>query len=322
LPGLTDYPSPSRYNVSHMDTNFLANFIVVVETGSIAEASRRLNVSPTALAQQIKALEKELGSTLIARAGRNAAPTVAGNRLAAYAKAVLYDISQMREIVAAPQQATEFRLGTINTPLQSFVPDTLALLAEKNPRLSVFIKTGHAGQLLEDVGQGDVDAAIIPHPQFDLPKSLIWKELCAEPLILLATSRLARLDPHELLATQPFIRYDRQHWGGRLAERYLRQAGIVPHERFELSSLITISIMVDRNLGVALVPDAMLPVPDGLRLAKLSLPIPFEPRRIGVVWRRSSALGDIAQQLAGCAGHALSKRRAARPHNRAGRQAI
>ena len=300
-----------------MDTNFLANFIVIAETGSIAEASRRLSVSPTALAQQVKALEKELGTRLILRAGRNAAPTAAGHRLATYAKTVLRDISQMREVVAAPQQAAEFRLGTINTPLQSFVPDTLALLARQSPELNVFIKAGYAGQLLEDVSQGDLDAAVIPHPQFDLPKTLIWKELCTEPLILLAAERQKARDPHELLATQPFIRYDRQHWGGRLAERYLRHVGIVPHERFELSSLVTISIMVDRGLGVALVPDAMLPVPAGLRLAKMRLPVPFEPRRIGMVWRRSSAFGDIAVRFSECAGQAVSNLRLSQAGHRA-----
>jgi len=299
-----------------MDTNFLGNFIAIVETGSIAEAARRLNISPTALAQQIKALEKELGVGLILRAGRNAAPTAAGHRLATHAKMVLRDISQMRDVVVAPHQTAEFRLGTINTPLQAFVPDTLALLAQQNAGLNVFIKTGHAGQLLEDVNQGEVDAVIIPHPQFDLPKSLIWHELCIEPLVLLTAARLGKRDPHELLATQPFIRYDRQHWGGRLAERYLREAGLVPHERFELSSLVTISIMVDRGLGVALVPDAVLPLPDGLRLAKLQLPISFEPRRVGIVWRRSSALSDIAVQFAGCAARAVKQLRRSPPPGR------
>jgi len=289
-----------------MDTNFLANFIAIVETGSIAEAARRVDISPTALAQQVKALEKELGVTLTVRAGRSAAPTAAGHRLALHAKSLLRDMSQLRETVLSPQQNSEFRLGTINTPLQAFIPDALSLLTQRNRRLNVFIKAGHAGQLLEDLKQGEVDAAIIPHPQFELPKSLVWHELCTEPLVLLTPPRLSSLEPHELLSTQPFIRYDRRHWGGRLAERYLREAGLVPHERFELSSLVTIAIMVDRGLGVALIPDAMLPLPPGLKLAKLQLPMPFEARRIGIVWRRSSPLSDIANELTECTIKAVS----------------
>jgi DNA-binding transcriptional LysR family regulator len=277
-----------------VDTKFLTNFIVIVETGSIAEASRRINVSPTALSQQVKALEREMATPLLLRAGRTAMPTPAGQRLAASAKSLLRDIAAMRQSVTAIEDATEFKLGTIHTALQAFVPDTLVRLSRKSPLLSVFIKAGNAGALLEEIIAGELDAAIIPHPQFELSKGLHWRELIAEPLVVLAPQNLGSVSPHELLERYPFIRYDRQHWGGRLADRYLREAGIVPHEKFELSSLLTIAIMVDRHLGISLVPDSLFPAPEGLKLVKLALPNPFEPRRIGVVWRRDSALHEVA----------------------------
>mgnify|MGYP000231652531 CR=1 FL=1 len=92
-----------------------------------------------------------------------------------------------------------------------------------------------------------------------------------------------------VLATEPLIRYDRQQWGGRQADQYLRQAGIVPRERFELNALNAIAVMVDRGLGVSLVPDWMRPWPEGLDLVRLPLPGKFEPRRMGIVWSRSTA---------------------------------
>ena len=46
--------------------------------------------------------------------------------------------------------------------------------------------------------------------------------------------------------------------------------------------------MVDRGLGVSLVPDAALLLPGSVRLAKLPTPLPSEPRHVGVVWNRSS----------------------------------
>ena len=99
---------------------------------------------------------------------------------------------------------------------------------------------------------------------------------------------MAGRDPHELLANEPLIRYDRNQWGGRLADDYLRRAGIVPRERFELNGLNAIAVMVDRGLGVSLVPDWARPWPEGLRLVRLPLPDAGEPRRIGIVWSRSS----------------------------------
>jgi DNA-binding transcriptional LysR family regulator len=91
-----------------------------------------------------------------------------------------------------------------------------------------------------------------------------------------------------LLATQPLIRYDRNQWGGRQADEYLRARGIVPRERFELNALNAIAVMVDRGLGVSLVPDWARPWPEGLQLARLPLPNATVPRRIGIVWSRSS----------------------------------
>ncbi len=62
----------------------------------------------------------------------------------------------------------------------------------------------------------------------------------------------------------------------------------MPRERFELNALNAIAVMVDRGLGVSLVPDWARPWPEGLKLVRIPLPREFEPRRIGIVWSRST----------------------------------
>ena len=99
-----------------------------------------------------------------------------------------------------------------------------------------------------------------PYP---LPKTCDWQLLREEPLIVLAPASMAHRDPHDLLANEPLIRYDRNQWGGRQADEYLRKVGIVPRERFELNALNAIAVMVDRGLGVSLVPDWARPWPEG-----------------------------------------------------------
>ena len=53
-----------------MDTQFLESFLLVVEHGSVAEAARRLNLTPAGVTQRLKALEQELGMALVSRSGR------------------------------------------------------------------------------------------------------------------------------------------------------------------------------------------------------------------------------------------------------------
>ncbi|MBN9429820.1 MAG: LysR family transcriptional regulator [Burkholderiales bacterium] len=271
-----------------MDSNFLHTFLLVVDTGSMAEAARRLNITAGAVAQQIHALERELAVELVARAGRTVKPTDAGSRVVERARALVKAHIDLKDVANGDSISGELKLGAINTALQSYLPGIIAHLARKHPQMRVVIRAGAAMELYDAVLQGDLDAAICIDPQFRLPKVLGWRLIREEPLVVLAPRRFANREPHELLQTESFIRYARSQWGGRQAEHYLRAAGIAPRERFELSSLTAIALMVDRGLGVSLVPDAALLLPGNIRLAKLRTPLPSEPRRIGVVWSRSS----------------------------------
>src|SRR5437660_7385143 len=93
---------------------------------------------------------------------------------------------------------------------------------------------------------------------------------------------------HAILASEPFVRLDRNTWSGRLVDAYLRKAGIQPRERFEINSFEAIAVMVDRGLGVSLLPDRAPPWPEGLSLAKLPVPDRSFINRIGLVWPRAS----------------------------------
>ena len=111
------------------------------------------------------------------------------------------------------------------------------------------------------------------------------------------------------MATRPFVRYDRNNWGGRFVDRYLQDAGVAPREWLELDSLEAIALMVANGLGVALVPEWANTTPDPGDTVRLALPLPAEPRRIGMLWPRNSATGRLVTVLL----EALTKDAAARP---------
>lgn len=271
-----------------MDTQFLNTFVVVADRGSMAAAARVLNITPAAVAQQIRTLERELGAPLIARAGRTVSVTEEGARILQRARDLLRDVADMRSVANDSAVSGELRLGACPTALAGMLPDILARMVDTFPQINVFIQPGYSAELYRAVESGELDAALVLQAPYSLPKTCDWQLLREEPLVLLAPARLAGRDPHELLREQPLIRYDRNQWGGRLAEEYLRRAGIEPRERFELNGLNAIAVMVDRGLGVSLVPDWAKPWPEGLDLVRIPLPQPCEPRRIGMVWSRST----------------------------------
>ncbi|ALJ28725.1 MULTISPECIES: LysR family transcriptional regulator [Stenotrophomonas] len=271
-----------------METQFLNTFVTVVDRGSMAAAARMLHITPAAVAQQIRTLERELGAPLIARAGRTVSVTAEGARILQRARDLLRDVSDLRSVANESGMAGELRLGACPTALAGLVPDILARMVAKFPEINVFIRPGYSADLYGAVEAGDLDAAMVLQAPFSLPKTCDWQLLREEPMVVLAPARLAARDPHDLLRDEPLIRYDRHEWGGRQADEYLRRVGIVPRERFELNALNAIAVMVDRGLGVSLVPDWARPWPEGLAVARLPLPEPCEPRRIGMVWSRSS----------------------------------
>lgn len=282
-----------------MDTTWLRSFLLTIEVGSIAEAARRLDITPAAVSKQVHKLEQEIGASLLTRSGRTVRPTDAGHRVAGIARSVQNELALLKRSAFDEGEQRELRLGTINTVLHSLVPDMLARLIKNHPQLRVFVQPGMSMDLYDHVRTEELDAAVCLHPQFALPKTFFWHTLREESLVVLVPQRLARRDPHDLLRKEPLIRYDRAQWGGRQAEDYLRKVGIVPRERFELSSLAAIAMMVDRGLGVSLAPNAGSPWPAGLRLAKLALPVPTEPRRVGVLCLRASARLSLIQQMIG-----------------------
>jgi DNA-binding transcriptional LysR family regulator len=271
-----------------METAFLKSFLLVAQTGSLAAAARHQNLTPAAISQQIKTLELELECDLVSRAGRTVQLTESGYRLLARAESLLEEIGNMKANVRADVAAGELRLGTINSALHTMVPSVLRNLAAARPLIRVYIQSGLSQQLVDAVKSNELDAAICLHPDYALPKSMMWRLLREEPLVVLAPRRLAKTNPIELLSTQPFIRYDRSLGGGRQADKYLRSHKIVPNERFELSSILAIAMMVHEGLGVSLVPDIGSPLTKELKITPLSLPDIEEPRRFGVIWQRNS----------------------------------
>jgi DNA-binding transcriptional LysR family regulator len=254
----------------------------------MAAAARTLNLSPSAIAQQLQALERELGAPLIVRVGRTVRMTEQGGRILSHARQLLRDAADLRSIANDDALTGELHLGACTTALMGMLPEILARVSTRFPAITVHIVSGNSAQLYAQIEAGNLDAAFVLEAPYPLPKTSDWIVLREEPLIVIAPAAQAHRAAHDLLTTEPLIRYDRNQWGGRHADEYLRKARIQPHERFELNALNAIAVMVDRGLGVSIVPDWSPPWPEGINVARLPLPTQEIGRRIGVVWSRST----------------------------------
>jgi DNA-binding transcriptional LysR family regulator len=278
-----------------MDTRFLHSFVTVVESGSVADAARRLGLAPTTIAQQMRALEADIGSELLMRVGRTVKPTVVGARIVEQARDVLRGVRDLRSAASDTElPAGPLRLGATPTALMGLLPPILRRWMSAHPATQIYIEPGTSATLLQRVMSGQLDAAVIVHPNFSLHKTCAWQPLREEPLIMLTPSEMKVHDVLLTASREPFIQYDRNVVGGKMADEYLRSKNIRPKVRFELDGIEHIAQLVAEGLGISILPDwPLLGAPDA-RTRRWKLPTPCPSREVGLVWLRQSTRSPLA----------------------------
>jgi DNA-binding transcriptional LysR family regulator len=285
-----------------MDTRFLQSFVVVAECESMAEAARRLDLTPAAVAARIRTLEEDLGVALVSRSGRVVKATEEGLQILDQSRDVVRSVSDLRAAAADRQGAGQLRIGTFWSAVTSIISPVLERLYADLPGLSVFVDVGYSPEISAKVIAGELDAAIVVEHQFGIPKSHEWHPLTDEPLVVVApASFVGANDAHALLRSEPFIKYDRRIWGGRLADRYLRERNIQPRVRLEIDGLMTIATFVSNGLGVSLLPDWSSMWRRNLSLTRIALPGAAPTRRIGLLRATRGPRKELVDQIFACA---------------------
>lgn len=280
-----------------MDTRYLQSFVAVAELGSMAEAARRLDVTPAAIAARVNALEEEIGMALVQRAGRSVRPTQAGLLILDRVRNVLRDVRDLRAAATDGASLGELRLGVFVSAMTGLLPPVLKRLYERYPDLSVYVEPGKSVELCRQVATGALDAALVVEPQFAIAKGCAFQTLLEEPMVVVTRRSMPLRSAHDLLRNEPFIRYDRSALGGQLADRYLRDQGIAVRQRLEIDSLITVAALVGQGLGVALLPDWAPMWKTGLEIAKVALPDRAPVRRAGLIWATRGPRVALARAL-------------------------
>lgn len=274
----------------------LQTFLAVVRHGSFASAAANIGLTQSAVSAQIHRLEEELGLSLFDRSGRTAVLNSAGYDALDVADEIMAAYAKLRSNTAGFRTGL-VRVGAISSAQLSFVADALAAFRSENPECRVKMLPGVSLNLLGQVDSGEVDMAVIIKPKFALPSDLLWRPLLTEPFFLLARETQKDCSWRELIEREPFIRYDRNSFDGRLVDKFLRRLNISVRDAVELDELQGIVRLVQRGAGVALLPNtAALYIPDGIVTMDLGEETFF--REVGLVERPANSLQATAILLA------------------------
>lgn len=236
----------------------LKTFVAVARHGTFAAAGQQVGLTQSAVSAQMRVLEHGLGVRLFDRSGRAAVLNAAGRHALPLAEQMLGLYAQMALPTSAAEWQGELKVGAIASVQTGLLPETLPAFRVAAPRVELKLVPGVSLNLLSQVDAGELDLALLIKPPFELPKELLQISLAREPFVLITPLSVTANEPLQILAEQPFVRYDRRSFGGRRVSQFLREQHLIVQEALELDELEAIVRMVECGLGVSLIPRAGL----------------------------------------------------------------
>ncbi|MGW6913045.1 LysR family transcriptional regulator [Kitasatospora sp. NPDC054939] len=145
-----------------MELRQLRYFLTVAEELHFGRAAERLHIVQSAVSQQLRRLERELGTELFTRSTRVVRLTEAGHRLLPYARDMLALQTRAHEAIheLCAEQAATVRLGT-SSGLGARLDAVLTAFTRRAGHTRIELVTGSTGERLAQVRAGNLDAALL-----------------------------------------------------------------------------------------------------------------------------------------------------------------
>ncbi|MBC2834011.1 LysR substrate-binding domain-containing protein [Paragemmobacter straminiformis] len=285
----------------------LRYFDALARQGHFGRAADLCAISQPALSMQIKDLEESLGAPLFERSARQVRLTGFGEELLTRARDILRAVDELGDLARASQGRLmgRLRIGVIPTIAPYLLPAFIGALTQRNADLDIHVRETVTPKLLAELGEGRLDCAILA-----LPVSEPWLTevaLFTERFVLVRPAADAALpvpDPDRLREMRLLL-LEEGHCFRDQALSFCRATSSLPRELLDGSSLSTLVQMVGAGIGVTLIPEMAVAVETRSAAVSVARFAGVEPaRRVGMVWRKGSALaaqlGQIAEVVRDC----------------------
>ena len=281
-------------------------FLATYEHGSLTGAAEELGYAQPSVSEQVRLLERSVGSSLFRRVGRGVVPTTVAETLRPHAERTL---AAADEAMRVARSATALETGTIRFGMfgtarlyasAGLVADVLA----RHPGVRVELVGQNSSDVLEDLRRGRLEAAMIAVPQIS-SEGMQVTPVARDELVYVSThpDRLespvtaARLARAELV--MPETTWRAVDSTRIVLRRMLHEAGRNPQTRIEVEDVETAVELVGLGLADTVIPKGaatqLLP-----RLAPDAGYVSLRPRQydsLAIVHRTGASLSPAAQLM-------------------------
>lgn len=238
-----------------------AAFNKIIETGSFTKAGEELGYTQSAVSQMVRSLEKELSTTLILRSRKGIDLTPDGRELLPYINTVCNAHRELLEKQKEMQglQKGIVRIGTFSSVSCNWLPGLMKDFKARYPSVYFELHQGEYTSIAQWIKEGTVDFGFI-NPAAEGAANLQTVPLAQDEMlaVLPQSHPLVSIDRVTIddLASEPYILLDE----GQLSEplEFFRQNGLQPNIQYRVFDDYTIMSMIEKGLGIAILPKLVL----------------------------------------------------------------
>ncbi|MFH0800447.1 MAG: LysR family transcriptional regulator [Pseudomonadota bacterium] len=240
-----------------MDIRRLKLFCEVCRQGSYSLAAKKAGLTQSAVSQQVRALERDLGVALFDADDRSR-PTAAGDFLFREGGRLLAQMDDVENGIrhVAGVGAGTVRFGMIDVAAIWLLPGVLTRFKEAYPQVKVEAVVKTSGELIELVERHAIDFAIVVTNR--IPDSLVKKDIYEDSIVAVVPRR-SHLNRRQIsvrdLRGEPLILYPASSYSRMLIDDIFRANGVVPAVSMEMHYPAAILSLVRQGMGVGLVSE-------------------------------------------------------------------
>jgi DNA-binding transcriptional LysR family regulator len=295
-----------RGNFFSVELKELRTLVMLSELGKLSLVAEHLHLSPPAIHKQLKKLEEDLGVPLYEKIGRRLQLTQPAEVLLPYLKDML---AQYHSALSALDEWKGLKRGSVRVgsgPTSYLLPAIIKQFRHTNPGVEVLVETGNTPVLLESLGRGSLDLAMLVSASLTEGQDFCVEATWDFELVLVSHLRRPPRRPH--LADLKNFRFILFRKGSRMQEpvdHYFAANRFEPNVAMRLDNSDLIKDMVRVGMGIAMLPPWV--VAKDVRDGHLSLIHQAEPplysklalvrRKLTYVPRPVQAFIDTARNL-------------------------
>lgn len=278
-----------------MDIRQLKTFIAIAEHGTFAKAADAVGLTPSAVSQQVQALELEVQAELFDRSTRPITLNSHGLQMLEAAQGLVRSADDVVDAISGKSVGGTFTIGSVRSSALSLLPKAIIALKNDFPGLKIKLHVANTDELLNDVVTGRLDSAMVAEYS-SVPSTLRWSPFIQEPLFVIAPKGTPIRTAAEMLSELPYVKFISRFRLANIIETEVARSGIVTNVIAEIDTITAVVACVVNGLGVSIAPWSAL-----REIAGEVVSVPFgDPpiyRQIGLIERRASPRKAVIDRL-------------------------